>query len=217
MKNNVVPCVYAELQDLYRWLEEDFHPLKLSQRMSSPISFMADKKDLKQYVGAIQDITIMRLIKQVRQPSFTVSFDVVFVFLHVTFQISQVYTTIEIERFAALAPFAERFHLERVIVDAAKALELQVREPRNVVRFAIAITRIISTGPHRPPQLVAHVRNRPGSGAEGGRARGSVRAEHAERADPQPVDAHGERPQPGECRVFILLVFKRSPIVMTHE
>ena len=67
VKNNVVPCVYAELQDLYRWLEEDFHPLKLSQRMSSPITFMADKKDLKQYVGAIQDITIMRLIKQVRQ------------------------------------------------------------------------------------------------------------------------------------------------------
>ena len=68
MKNNVVPCVFGELQELYRWLEEDFHPLKLSQRIASPIAFMSEKKDLKQYVDAIHDITIMRLIKQVRKP-----------------------------------------------------------------------------------------------------------------------------------------------------
>ena len=64
----MVPCVFGELQELYRWLEEDFYPLKLSQRIASPIAFMSEKKDLKQYVDAIHDITIMRLIKQVRKP-----------------------------------------------------------------------------------------------------------------------------------------------------
>ena len=61
-----MPVVHSELQDLYRWLEEEFHPLQLSQRISAPVAFMSEKKDLRQYVTAIQDITIMRLIKQVR-------------------------------------------------------------------------------------------------------------------------------------------------------
>ncbi len=42
------------------------------------------------------------------------------------FQVSQVYETIKFERLAELAPFSDAFRLERVIVDAAKNLELQV-------------------------------------------------------------------------------------------
>lgn len=37
------------------------------------------------------------------------------------------YQTIEFSRLAALAPFSNKFQLERVIVDAAKRLELQIR------------------------------------------------------------------------------------------
>ena len=43
-------------------------------------------------------------------------------------QVSQVYQTIEFERLAALAPFVNNFHLERVIVNVAKQLRLQVSE-----------------------------------------------------------------------------------------
>ena len=38
------------------------------------------------------------------------------------------YQTIEFERLAALAPFVNNFHLERVIVNVAKQLRLQVGE-----------------------------------------------------------------------------------------
>lgn len=41
-------------------------------------------------------------------------------------QVSQVYQTIEMSRFAALVPFATPFRLERLIVNAARQLELQV-------------------------------------------------------------------------------------------
>ena len=42
-------------------------------------------------------------------------------------QVSQVYQTIEFSRLAALAPFASQFHIERIVVNAAKNLDLQVR------------------------------------------------------------------------------------------
>ena len=92
------------MQNLFRWLEVEFHPLKLSMRVSSSLEFIEQNEDLAQYVGALQDITVTRLIKQV----------------------SQVYEKIEFARLAALAPFTSQFRLERVIVDAARNLDLQV-------------------------------------------------------------------------------------------
>lgn len=52
-------------------------------------------------------------------------------------QVSQVYQTIAFSRLADLIPFASKFRLERVIVDAAKTLELQVSAytPQNITRF----------------------------------------------------------------------------------
>ena len=44
------------------------------------------------------------------------------------FQVSQVYQTIEFPRLLALVPFADKFRLERIIVDAAKSLDLQVKK-----------------------------------------------------------------------------------------
>ena len=41
-------------------------------------------------------------------------------------QVSQVYQCIEFKRFASLVPFADKFRLERIIVGAAKNMELQV-------------------------------------------------------------------------------------------
>lgn len=105
VKYSVIQFVFPDLQNLYRWMEVEFHPLKLSHRISPCIEYINNQSDLKQYVPALQDIIITRVLKQV----------------------SQVYQSIEFNRLAALVPFASPFHLERIIVSASKQLDLQVR------------------------------------------------------------------------------------------
>ena len=65
MKYNILNHVYPELQDLYKWLELEFHPLKLASRVESSLKFLETKDELAPYVPALQDITITRLLKQV--------------------------------------------------------------------------------------------------------------------------------------------------------
>jgi len=67
VKYNVVQFVYPELQNLYQWLEVEFHPLKLASRVQSSLEFIAKKDELAAYIPALQDIAIMRVIKQVMQ------------------------------------------------------------------------------------------------------------------------------------------------------
>jgi translation initiation factor 3 subunit A len=57
--------VYPELQNLYHWLEVEFNPLKLASRIQSSLEFISKKEELVQYTSALQDITIMRIVKQV--------------------------------------------------------------------------------------------------------------------------------------------------------
>lgn len=65
MKYNIIQFVYPELQNLYQWLEVEFHPLKLASRVQSSLDFIAKKDELAGYIPALQDITIMRVVKQV--------------------------------------------------------------------------------------------------------------------------------------------------------
>ena len=110
-KYNVIQHVYPETRDLYKWLEVEFHPLKLSERVAKCLEFIETSQDLAnenymQYVQAIKEIAVTRLLKQ----------------------IAQIYTSIEIKRFVQLAPTGINvFHLEKLIVDAAKQLDLQIR------------------------------------------------------------------------------------------
>ncbi|CAN8003091.1 unnamed protein product [Ixodes pacificus] len=104
----VVGLAPLQLQDLYRWLEVDFHPLKLCGRVSQCFDFInkwEECSELRMYVSALQDITVMRLLKEV----------------------SQVYQTIELSRLLELAPFATPFYLENMVVDAVRRNNLQVR------------------------------------------------------------------------------------------
>jgi len=66
VKYNIIQFVFPELQNLYQWLEVEFHPLKLASRVQSSLDFIAKKDELAGYIPALQDITIMRVIKQVR-------------------------------------------------------------------------------------------------------------------------------------------------------
>ncbi|MEQ2188148.1 Eukaryotic translation initiation factor 3 subunit A, partial [Goodea atripinnis] len=106
---NLLQYVLPEVKELYNWLEVDFHPLKLSGRVTKVLNWVRDQAekeaDLQQYVPHLQSNTILRLLQQV----------------------AQIYQSIEFSRLASLVPFVDAFQLERSIVDAARHCDLQVR------------------------------------------------------------------------------------------
>ena len=78
VKYNIVQHVYPEIKNLYHFLEVEFHPLKLSGRVTVLLDFLNTKTDLAPYVSALQDITITRLLKQVSAWSAPVLLDLLF-------------------------------------------------------------------------------------------------------------------------------------------
>ncbi|KAG8542404.1 hypothetical protein GDO81_026793, partial [Engystomops pustulosus] len=106
---NVLQHVVPEVKELYNWLEVDFHPLKLSGRVTKVLDWVKEQAEkepeLQQYVAQLQNNTILRLLQQV----------------------AQIYQSIEFSRLTSLVPFVDAFLLERAIVDAARHCDLQVR------------------------------------------------------------------------------------------
>ncbi|XP_027021627.2 eukaryotic translation initiation factor 3 subunit A isoform X2 [Tachysurus fulvidraco] len=106
---NLLQYVISDIKELYNWLEVEFHPLKLSGRVTKVLNWVRDQAekeaDLQQYVPHLQNNTILRLLQQV----------------------AQIYQSIEFSRLATLVPFVDAFQLERSIVDAARHCDLQVR------------------------------------------------------------------------------------------
>ncbi|XP_071378692.1 eukaryotic translation initiation factor 3 subunit A isoform X4 [Centroberyx affinis] len=106
---NLLQYIVPDVKELYNWLEVDFHPLKLSGRVTKVLNWVRDQaekeSDLQQYVPHLQSNTILRLLQQV----------------------AQIYQSIEFSRLASLVPFVDAFQLERSIVDAARHCDLQVR------------------------------------------------------------------------------------------
>ncbi|XP_074640186.1 eukaryotic translation initiation factor 3 subunit A-like [Tubulanus polymorphus] len=105
VRYNICQNVPVELLNLYRWLEVDFHPLKLSQKIVPCLEYIGNNEELQTYVTGLQDIAIIRILKQV----------------------SQVYQSIQFSRLVKLCPFASEFRLERIVVESARTLDLQVR------------------------------------------------------------------------------------------
>lgn len=64
---NVVTLASKQLQDLYNWLEVEFHPLLLCERVNTVIEALQSDENtsLQQYIPALQDVTLVRLIRQV--------------------------------------------------------------------------------------------------------------------------------------------------------
>lgn len=106
---NVLQYVVPEVKDLYNWLEVEFNPLKLCERVTKVLNWVREQPEkepeLQQYVPQLQNNTILRLLQQV----------------------SQIYQSIEFSRLTSLVPFVDAFQLERAIVDAARHCDLQVR------------------------------------------------------------------------------------------
>ncbi|KAM7330417.1 eukaryotic translation initiation factor 3 subunit A [Alexandromys fortis] len=106
---NVLQYVVPEVKDLYNWLEVEFNPLKLCERVTKVLNWVREQPEkepeLQQYVPQLQNNTILRLLQQV----------------------AQIYQSIEFSRLTSLVPFVDAFQLERAIVDAARHCDLQVR------------------------------------------------------------------------------------------
>ena len=120
-RSGILQYVPPELKQLYLRLEVDFNPLELCKTvipildgLPIPSSTTAQEEDeqsdkpysppLGQYVEALKEVLLVRLIKQV----------------------SQVYHSISFERLQELAPFASIWQLEKMVVEAAHRNHLQV-------------------------------------------------------------------------------------------
>ncbi|XP_057654907.1 eukaryotic translation initiation factor 3 subunit A [Diorhabda carinulata] len=119
---NVVNLASPQLQELYNWLEVDFHPLLLCQRVHEVIVSLEseDNSSLEQYVPALQDVTLVRLVRQ----------------------IAQVYQTIEFARLLQIAKFTTPFHLERLLVDCVRHNDMQIRidHGKNCIHFGMDLS-----------------------------------------------------------------------------
>lgn len=66
LQHNVLHLLSPELQKLYQFLEVDFDPLHLCSNVVPILEELETQEHLSQYVQLIKDITLVRLIKQVR-------------------------------------------------------------------------------------------------------------------------------------------------------
>lgn len=106
LRLNVLQLAAPQFQNLYKWLEVEFDPLNLCERVQSIIEEITvdENNPYGQYTQALQDVTLVRLVRQV----------------------SQVYQSIEFSRFLALAKFSTSFYLERILVDCVRHNDMQI-------------------------------------------------------------------------------------------
>lgn len=104
----VVSTALPQLQQLYQHLEIEFDPLHLCDKVQGILKYMASAEEtsfLVQYVPSLEEITLTRLIKQ----------------------IAQLYSSVRMERLLQLAPFATAFDMERIVVNAVRHTDMQIR------------------------------------------------------------------------------------------
>ncbi|CAF4451610.1 unnamed protein product, partial [Rotaria sp. Silwood2] len=126
IKQGVLNFVHPELKDMYEWLEVEFHPLYLSSKMEEGIKFVEKlaQPEYSQYMPALRDVTVVRLLQQV----------------------SQVYQTIELKRFISLAPPMDRHRLEKIIVNAARNNDVQVHIEHKLQALTFGTDLNVSIG-----------------------------------------------------------------------
>ncbi|XP_035895390.1 eukaryotic translation initiation factor 3 subunit A [Anopheles stephensi] len=103
---NVLQLAAPQFRHLYQLLEVEFDPLNLCEQVQKIVDDIeADPNSVYgQYVQALKDVTLVRLVRQ----------------------ISQVYQTIEFPRLLELAKFADYHHLERILVDCVRHNDMQI-------------------------------------------------------------------------------------------
>ncbi|KAL2916805.1 eukaryotic translation initiation factor 3 subunit A [Polyrhizophydium stewartii] len=107
---NVFPMVRAEVKDLYKSLEVDFHPLSICKKIAPTILAFSETADLSRYAKLLHQVILTRLLQQ----------------------LSQVYSTIKIESVVQLAslpaPYNVDAHaIEKFVMNGCKRGELSIR------------------------------------------------------------------------------------------
>eukprot|EP00054_Salpingoeca_dolichothecata_P012469 m.69177 g.69177 ORF g.69177 m.69177 type:complete len:1174 (-) comp19963_c2_seq1:181-3702(-) len=102
---NIMNYVPEELKLLYTYLEEEFHPLQLTKKMTPVFEYIEKNEKLSHYLQPLRDVVFMRLLKQ----------------------LSQLYSSLHISRLATLLPFFNEFEIEQFVVQSVKARLVDVR------------------------------------------------------------------------------------------
>ena len=55
-----------ECRELHHWLEEEFNPLQLCEQVDKTFAVLREHGEYSQYVESLEDVAIVRLIKQVK-------------------------------------------------------------------------------------------------------------------------------------------------------
>ncbi|OTF77156.1 eukaryotic translation initiation factor 3 subunit A-like protein [Euroglyphus maynei] len=122
------------IQDLFQLLEIEFNPLGICGRVQQIIDYIerstADPEkateyvELKQYIWALKEVTVIRLIREV----------------------AQVYRSIEFKRLAELCQFVDPIYLEKLVVESARRHDLQVRIDHRRGCYVFGTELRVSTG-----------------------------------------------------------------------
>ncbi|RKO91635.1 hypothetical protein BDK51DRAFT_20241 [Blyttiomyces helicus] len=102
--------VRPELKSLYQILEAQFHPLSICKKIVPILSSLTEQKDMSPYIKPLHQVILTRLLQQ----------------------LSQVYTTINIESVVKLASFPEPYNydahtIEKFVMNGCKRGELSIR------------------------------------------------------------------------------------------
>lgn len=101
----MVALASEDLRNLYMWLEVEFQPLELCNRVEKVTEpLIGSGSELEGYVAPVREVTLARLIRQ----------------------LSQIYETLEYKRLLELASYCKPFHMERVLVDLVRHNDMQV-------------------------------------------------------------------------------------------
>ena len=65
LRYNVLQYVPKEVEELYNYLQVEFNPLLLCKRVVPILESLDGNDSLSQYVAALKEVTLVRLIKQV--------------------------------------------------------------------------------------------------------------------------------------------------------
>lgn len=131
LKVSVIPNVIPEIASLYQWIEVDFEPLKLCEKVNQVLNVIKDLDDYQQYVKPLMDVTATRMLRQ----------------------ISQVYDRMKFSKLSSLVPFFNDYQLERIIVDTVKEkdLQLSIDHRQQYVTFGstlvVAMREDVAEGP----------------------------------------------------------------------
>eukprot|EP01134_Creolimax_fragrantissima_P001827 CFRG1827T1 len=102
---NILGAVDPKLRGLFHWVEEEFHPLQMKEKMNPLLSYIESNEGLVKYLAPLRKNVLIRLLQQ----------------------LSKVYQTMRMTTLCALIEFCTRHDIEKFIVDAVKKNTLQAR------------------------------------------------------------------------------------------